>query len=780
MRGIEPPDPFSARDSAAFVAILGALRDWAGRPSLRQLRGLGGTTRATGGELVDALPTSTISYVLLGKRLPRLPRRSFVDAYVAACLHAAGHPPADVPRVVGDWTTAWRALRGGAPAGRAPMSTFPRDIPDFTGRDEQLAAILGHLGSPTGATRVVAIDGMAGVGKTTLAVRAAHRLVGAFDDILFVDLHAHCLDRSPRTVPDALATLLRAHGVPSAEIPTAQGEAVAMWRTRTAAARTLVVLDNCLDAARIEPLLPAGAACGALVTSRRRLPGLDGAVAVSLDVLPAAQATDFLARLVDGDRVRAEPDAVRRLVDRVGALPLAVRLIGARLQHRPTWPVSELLAQFTDAQRTLGRLDDGQRSVTVAFALSYEQLTGEQRRAFRLLSLHPDPVGRRAVAALLGLDLAATERVLEALTDAHMVDQPRPGRYRMHDLLNAYATERSIEEDGPDIRQAAAEEAAVSYLHTAAAGHAILQPKNRHVPAVGKPAEPYVPADRQAALAWFETERVNLVAAVHRAARGGADTIAWLLAVSLSAFFETRQYLTDWLDVLDVALPCARRLADPYAESWLLASRGIANRAGHRHEEALADWEESLSIRERSGDRHGEALSLNNLGAGYSLVGRHDEAVECFRRALAIWREFGDRVFEGMALSNLADLYRQAGRHDEAVAHASMAVDHARAGGNARGEAIALHNLGRGLAGAGRHTEAVSAYDESLSALRELGERWGIAATQRFRGESLLASGDEGAARAAWDEAYEVFTEIGDPAAATVLELLGANGESGR
>lgn len=736
--GAPPPDPATATDAAAFVTLLSRLRSWAGNPTLRSLRVLGGTTVTNGGDTVDALPVSTISYVLRGVRLPQLPRKSFVDAYVTACFRAARREPEDAPA---RWVEAWQRLRGGSSSGGKP-STIPGDVGDFTGRAGELARILGHVTHSAGATGVVAISGAAGVGKTTLALRVAHRLAAKFAAVHFLDL------RKPRTPLDALTALL------PGEAPASLDAAVARWRAVTASAKTLVVLDDCLDAAQIEPLLPVGPGCMAIVTSRARLTGLDGAHPIALGVFPAEQASALLARIIGEDRVRADPEAVAALVARVGALPLAVRTLGAALRHRPRWPLAEVLEHLPET------------GAGGAFDLAYRQLPEHTRRVFRLLALHPGELGPPAAAALTGRTREEAGEELERLTGAHLVEQPEPGRYRQHDLLADYAAGLLSRQDDRSL-----DRLLTWYLHGA---HDCARLLGLAMPAApgGRPAEPHVPASRDDALAWFETERRNLVAAVGAASRRGSHTVAWRLAVALSPFFQLAGYPADWIATHETALPGVRDSGDAYGEAWLLNSVGIAYRGLRRDEDAVRCWSAALEIRERIGDDVGTGLTLNNLAAGLASLERWDESVGFFRRSLEIWTARGEPGYQAMALTNLADLHRRLEQWDECVSHATRAAVLAREAKRARSEAIAVHARARGLAGSGRLDEALHAFNTCLRMLRDQDERWGIASTQRFRGEALLALGDEAAAIEAWRESAGLFAATDDPQAADVAELL--------
>ncbi|GLZ81974.1 hypothetical protein Afil01_67810 [Actinorhabdospora filicis] len=751
------PDPVRANDPAAFIALLAELRDWAGRPSLRELRQRGGTTTAPNGDVIDALPPSTVSYVLRGERLPSLPRRSFVEAYVAACLAVGGLSGEEIPPVVARWAAAWRELRGG---GRRP--SLPRDLPDFTGREAELRTVEAHL---TGSSRIVVVDGMAGVGKTSFAVRVAHRLAPDFDDVVFLDLHGHRPDRPPREPLDALGTLLRASGLDAAKVPADADEAAVLWRSRTASGRLLVVLDDCRDAALAEPLLPSGPDSAVLVTSRRRL-GLDGARSLSLGVLSAAEAAEMLARIADRKRVTAEPEVVDTLVARVGALPLALRVVGARLQHRPDWPVAAFVEQLPEGN-ALARLADADRSVAAAFEASYVRLPESARRTFRLLGAHPGELGLDVAAALSGRTPDAAWADLELLSDANMVQRPHPERYRVHDLLAAFARAHGGERE----MRAAVGLLLSWYLHSAWRASLRLSPRRRPLELAGEAVSPFDPADRAGALAWFDLEHPNLVAAVGAAARAGLHRHAWQIAISLMPFLETRGLRADWITTHLTGLDSARAVGDRPAEALLLTALGIARRGAGRFEEAVADWEAALVIREELGDELGAGLALNNLGAGYSSLGRTGDAMDVYERSLAIWVARDDASHQGMALTNIADLHRLEGRYGECVAAAGRAAELAVECADVRAEAIARHNLGRGLAGLGRHEDALDAFDRALALLREIGERWGIAATQRFRGVSRQALGKP--AEEEWEEALRLFTEIGDAQAGEVRALLG-------
>ncbi|MFC7108171.1 BTAD domain-containing putative transcriptional regulator [Nonomuraea rubra] len=379
------------------------------------------------------------------------------------------------------------ARAAGSPKGKT--ATFlPYDVADFAGRTAELTQLIAE---DDAVPSITAIDGMAGIGKTALAVRAAHRLADHYPDgRLFVDLHAHTAGRQQMTTSEALEALLRQLGIRAEAIPARLEERAALWRAELAGRRVLVVLDNAADSAHVRPLLPGPSGSLVLITSRRRLTDLDGVRSLPMEVLPASDATDLFTRIV-GERAVREPDAVAEVLLLCGFLPLAVRIAGARLRHRPRWSVAYLAQRLRDERRRLSELATAERGVAAAFALSYQQLEDTERHLFRLLGLHPGrDVAPHAAAALAGLDVAEAEDTLEALLDTHMLQQHEPGRYRFHDLLRQYAHDTAAEEP-PHERHAAMARLLDHHLNTASAAMDLLYPDSAHRrPATGRPATP--------------------------------------------------------------------------------------------------------------------------------------------------------------------------------------------------------------------------------------------------------------------------------------------------
>jgi DNA-binding SARP family transcriptional activator len=370
-------------------------------------------------------------------------------------------------------------------------NSLPADKVDFTGRVRERALLTDADAAP-----VRVIDGMAGIGKTALAVHVAHQLRADYPDAaLFIDLHGHSDRRAPLAATDALDSLLRMLGVPTEQIPDALDERAARWRAELAGGKALLVLDNAADAAQVRPLLPGSPGCLVLITSRRRLAALDGAQPLSLDVLPVQDGRLLLTGMIGERRATADPAATDELLRRCGHLPLAIRIVGGRLRARPSWSVVDMLAQ----QRRLGELSTGDATMSAAFALSYRDLPEPHQRLFRLLGLHPGPdLDSRLTAALTGLDQTSAEAALEGLVDVHLLESTGPDRYRLHALLRDHARHLVLATEPPARRVAAHHRARDHYLHTAIRAVRLIQ------------GGPGTDLDRAQARAWLDIEHANL------------------------------------------------------------------------------------------------------------------------------------------------------------------------------------------------------------------------------------------------------------------------------
>ncbi|WP_188316760.1 tetratricopeptide repeat protein [Solihabitans fulvus] len=657
-----------------------------------------------------------------------------------------------------------------APAApRAARNDLPGDITDFTGRDDELRRLLATLPRADAdagtAVLISAIDGMAGIGKTTLAVHAAHRLADRYPDAqLFIDLHAHTEGRAPTTPAAALDTLLRAVGVPGEKVPETLEARAALWRAELADRRAVIVLDNAATAAQVRPLLPGASGCLALVTSRRQLADLDAARTLSVDVLPHEDAVALFARVAGEEQVTREPDAVRELVLLCGYLPLAIRIAAARLRTRPAWTASHLAERLRAGQRRLAELASGDRSVAAAFALSYQDLTPAQQRLFRLLGLHPGPdVDRYAAAALTGRPLDEVEQLLEDLVDVHLIGQPVPGRYRFHDLLrqHAHSTARDTESDAD--RRAAVTRLLDYYLHTAhrADGHLVpalrrfeveLSDPPEHTPTFAGPSE---------ALAWCGAEHANLVAAIFHAEETDRPRILCQLPIALWRYFLTRGYTHDWISTHQLALAAARRVGDPQTEARALQS--LANVYWHagRYDESIECHTGAALRYGQIGDHWGEALTLTMHARVCDQLGRYQEAVERHTRALTLFRLVGGRSGELLALTMLGSVCDQLGRFEEAFDHQSRALAIAEELGDQWSRSIALTYFGTLHSRTGRHEDALRCCAEAVALCRRFGDRRSEAVLLTNLGAANRLAGRPGQALDHQQQALALARQIG-------------------
>ncbi|WP_441246358.1 tetratricopeptide repeat protein [Kitasatospora sp. McL0602] len=692
------------------------------------------------------------------------------------------------------------------PTGR---SFLPYDVPDFTGRASELDRLLGAIGGNAGSVVISAIDGMAGVGKTALAVHAAHRLADRYPDgQLFVDLHGFTPGRDPVTPAGALDGLLRALGVPPGQIPEDLGQRAGLWRAELAGRRALVLLDNAADAAQVRPLLPGSSGCLALVTSRRRLSTLDGAMSVSLDVLGLAEAAALFTRVVGAERCEAVPQVVAEVVALCGHLPLAIRIAAARLVHRPTWAAAHLADRLREEAHRLTELTTDDQSVAAAFNLSYHGLIPAQQRLFRLLGLNPgndaDPY---AAAALAGLTLRQADDILEELVDHHLLEQSTPGRYAFHDLIRRHAKATVLAEESEEEQHTALTRLFDHYLHTASVATALLHPAEqaRHSRAPA-PTTPRVDlagvADAQA---WLGAEHANLLACAEHAAAGswpayvtGLSTVLWghldtqarfgdaeklhqlavLAAQRLSAhaapaahahalvnlgivFLRTARY-QQGVTCQQEALALIRELPDRPYEGDALGNLGIGYWCSGAYTEAADHYEKALAVFRRIGDRTGESRVLSNLGFVHERTGHYEQAADLHRQALAIFRELSDHVGEGGTLHGLGIIYRRTGQYEQAADHHRRALAIFRETGHLLGEGEALHGLGVVHCRTGSHERAIDHHHQALAVFRRIGYRLGEVEATNGLGESHRSAGRPQRAVERHQAALTLATGLGD------------------
>jgi tetratricopeptide (TPR) repeat protein len=639
-----------------------------------------------------------------------LPRESELPADIAALSRSQyrhlrrREPTSDLARIVTDLTTldpilaaaarsrdnAPRPLQTGdvhgglhvhAPPGpvRPALRQLPADTALFTGRDDELGRLLALVerarteGSP-GTVVISAIDGMGGIGKTALAIRAAHRLAGRFPDgQLFIDLYGFTQGTAPRDPGDALVMLLSSLGVSPGLIPADLDARAALYRDRLADTRTLILLDNAADEAQVRPLLPAADTCLVLITSRRRLKALDDALPLPLDVLAPGEAVALLRKAARLDDHQGDKPLLARVTELCGRLPLALLIAGALLRTGgKAWNLPVLIDRLAAQQpgRELAGYTDETRSVAAVFDLSYRNLPADQQLLFRRLGLLPGPeIDAYAAAALLATDLDEAGRLLQRLADHSLLAGACPGRYRLHDLVRAHARTVAVTLDPAPERQAAERRLLHYYAHTA---QTASQPIAR-LPRPGPHGHgsAHVPdlTDPDAARAWLRIEYPNLEAA-HTHASTHVDALdghAIALAAGLAEILQTDGPWTRALEIHQAAADLAAHRQQPTAQAAALTDLArIRFQTGDYARTADANTR-ALEISHRIGDHLGEANALYDLARLRYMTGDYGGAADANTRALEIYRRIGDRRGEAGALNNLGRLRYMTGDYPRAA-----------------------------------------------------------------------------------------------------------------
>ncbi|HTJ39119.1 MAG TPA: BTAD domain-containing putative transcriptional regulator, partial [Dactylosporangium sp.] len=501
--------------------------------------------------------------------------------------------------------------------GRRAARCLPRDVADFAGRAELVRRLVDQLRDER--PEIIAIDGMPGTGKTTLAVRVAHAASERYPDgQLYLDLRGHS-ERAPLDPGEALGALLRQLGVPAERVPPGLDDRAVLWRTELADRQVLVLLDNALDTAQVLPMLPGTAHTGVVITSRRRLGGLDGAQTVSLDVLPVDDAVELLRRTV-GERAYSDPACTVEVAELCGRLPLAVRLAGARLQHRPSWTVADLAARLRIANRRLPELAVDGRTVAAAFTLSFQHLAVPLQRLFALLGLHPSgDFEPAAAAALAGLPVPQTEALLEDLVDVHLVEAPAAGRYRLHDLLRDYAAQLAHGDTD------AVGRLLDHYLYSVVAATKFMELSDaRSLLRLDSPPPTALEFDAPTdARRWLERELPNVLSVARLAAEAGRHRHTCMLTRAVSPFLFGFGFSERQLDLYERAIEAAVALPDAELEAesrnYLAA---VYFRMG-RLTDALATLQAVIRIAERENLPRLVGTALTNLAMLHSRLGQY-------------------------------------------------------------------------------------------------------------------------------------------------------------
>ena len=672
-------------------------------------------------------------------------------------------------------------------------SSLPPAPAGFTGREAELATLRDFLDprrdSPFGDLTTCSVSGMGGIGKTALALIAAHdaHARGLFGSAIFIDLCGY--SERPVQATQALDAMLRALGVRDTDIPPTLTERAALYRSRLntimseSGAPVLVVADNVSASQEITPLLPGGSPHRMLVTSRETLHTLP-ARNIDLRVLSldsGARLLDSALRIHDSsdDRITNAITAARDVVELCGALPLALQIAAALLRRDPDKEVTELaealLAALTAVRSRLGELDDGRRAVRPAFDVSFQRLDPREQEVFQRLSLSPGPdLSTTAAAVLTGCEEHETRESLRRLASAHLIGRGasgQKGRWSFHDLVRDYATERRQEHAHASPKTAEADAAAERRLF--GFYQRLTEEADRHMSVLPGHVESNEFSGREAALAWLDAERANLVSVVTQTRASHPET-ATHLSLHLAEYLQVRRLVDDAVTVSSIACETARDgtgEANEANEAHALNNLGIALRQSHRFDEAIEPLTRARHAYCGQGDRHGEAVAWNNLGNTFQELQRLDEATAAHSRAQEIYRRLNDHRGEATASNNLGNTLQRLRRFDEAIAAHSRARETYRRLGDHRGEAAACNNLGNALRQANRTDEAIAVSSDARDLCQGMGDHHGEADALNNLGLTLVQSGRFEEAATSLDQARDAYRQLNDRRGEAVAEL---------
>jgi DNA-binding SARP family transcriptional activator/tetratricopeptide (TPR) repeat protein len=647
----------------------------------------------------------------------------------------------------------------------ASASALPRDNPDFTGRVPELEMLAGGMSSEQGRTGVpvIVISGMPGVGKTMLAVHAAHLLGGQYAHKVHLGLHAHDPAGQPLEPAVALATALRTIGIKDNEIPDSADDRATMWRSR--AREALVVLDDAKDEEQILPLLPGAPGSAVLVTSRHRLLNVPGMLALPLGTLPPVDAAELFTRVAGPDRV-TDPAEVASVLGLCGHLPIEIHLAATQLRRHSAWTMGDLIARLRE-------INAEDRGIAASLELSYRYLMPEQQQLMRRLALHPDSSFSRYAGAALagGVPLRATERALEALVDYHLIEESARDRFAFHDLIRDYAKHVAATHDSAQDRHQSMQHLLDYYVCLADRADQVAFPFHRRLPVHADTVVPDVrsksPAlpplhTRQDSKKWMEAERTSLQRAARHAAAHGFPEHAALLPHLLAKFLDASGDWTEGIDLHRLSAEAWHTIGNPSGEARALTDLGLLLSRMGRNDEAISRVQAALTVARAASSRADEADALSAMGVIRWLRAEYSLALACHDEALTIWRSLSDRHGEADTLHRSALVSWHMRRPDVALRQAEQALVVYRELGDRQGETNSLNNLGDMQQAAGSHEQALANYEQALTMFQEMGDRQGEAIAMSNIGDICRGTGQLEKAVRCYRTALDEFRAIGD------------------
>jgi tetratricopeptide (TPR) repeat protein len=670
---------------------------------------------------------------------------------------------------------ALAALIQHPPGPRLARVARPAQLPPlagmFVGRAADLSTLDAVLDNPTqpGALAVVAVNGPPGIGKTSLALRWAHTIAHRFPDgTLFADLRGHSPEGQPTPPEDLLEGWLRMLGVEPQDIPSALDDRASLLRTVLDGKRMLIMLDNAATTRQVQPLLPASSGCLVIVTSRHRLAGLSvraGAIGLTVGPFRPDESLELLRGILGVDRVDVDTDAANAIATRCAHWPLAIRVVAVRLAARPFVRLDQTATDLAAPPHLLDALgsEEDVTAVRTVFSWSYRALRAPEARLFRLLGLHPNlGFSLAAAAALAGTGVEYVASELDNLVSAHLVQQTQPDRYRLHDVLHAYAAERATLDESAADQHDARRRILDYYVHTAAAANHVLAPLRRNpslpVPHATVP-DPHFTYGQ--ALAWCETNLDLLVALTALAHELGEDELCWKLPVIMWNYWMLRKHWNAWVTTHTIALTTAENMGDRAGQAWVMNNLANAYRELRRGQEAADLLHEALAIRTTTGDHHGQAWTLTMLGLLGITTSHLDDATQHLTTALNLFVAQQDRHGMQAVIATLGEIANRQGHPRQALDLLNYAFGVAVDLNDPHGQAYAMTRLGdtwRDL----RSDQADIHYAVALALRTQLGDRWGQAEIFLRRARTLHDHGHTEPARESWVEALQIYQEVGD------------------